>query len=75
MMLDERDRYIADNPEVLTMPLPEGWHRLDSMPVWRPIQLLQENGCTYTAAPSNAVFLTEKARHIGWMPAVPRDGA
>ena len=69
MMIDERDAYIAHYHKVRTMPLPEGWQRLDSLPVSKVVRLLQEDGHEYVSRPSNVVFLTSAALHIAWQEA------
>lgn len=69
MMDDEKAAYIASHPEVMTMPLPAGWLRLDSMPLTKRCDFLNDDGTTYGGvAPSNAAFLVAKAKVVAWRP-------
>lgn len=68
---DELTRYLKERPEAMTVPLPGGWNRIDTVPLAaRALDFLRDDGSVldYGSGPSNAEFICESRAYIGWRP-------
>jgi hypothetical protein len=74
MMPDQRAAYIESHPEVMTMSLPDGWRRLNCMPLCHKVEFLLTSGLTYVAGASNPAFLVNPDHHVAWRP-LPMEAA
>jgi len=67
MLPDKLLTFLNEHPELKTVDVPEGWSRLESLPLKaRVVEFLMPDGTTRTLAPSNTILITMSVKPIGW---------